>query len=66
MNFNKEAFAKAEIELGLQNLKLDPTDQKQKDRIAYWAIKIGDTKLAKKYSTSPKMKAMFKVYESNS
>lgn len=59
MRFNLTQYAQNEIKLGLQLLEMNPNDIKQKDRIAYWAIKTGDKKLAKKYSVSPKLKGMF-------
>lgn len=62
MAFDREQFGRTEIELGLQLLKIDPHDQKQKDRVAYWAIKLNEPKLAKKYSTSTKMKAMYQTW----
>lgn len=55
MKFNREEFAKNEIELAKRSLEVNPNNELQRDRIAFWAIKLNDRELAEEYGTSLKM-----------
>jgi hypothetical protein len=54
--FNITKFFEAEIELAKTILSYRPDDQKQKDRLAHAALKLGKMELAEQYGTSEKLK----------
>lgn len=56
--FNVEAFFRREIELAKNLLAINPNDQKQRDRLAHSALKLGDLETAIKYGTSEKLKQL--------
>lgn len=62
MKNNKEEFAKNEIALALENLKINPDNELQRDRVAYWALKLGDIELALEYGTSTKMRKILEEW----
>lgn len=54
--FDRKKFFEKEIELAKIVLLTKPDDQKQKDRLAHAALKIGKIELAEQYGTSEKLK----------
>ena len=64
MKFNREQFARNEIELALESLKVNPDNELQRDRVAFWAIKLNNLDLAREYGTSKKMKKIIEQWKS--
>lgn len=55
-NERNKNYARREIELAKEYLKLNPDNSSQKDRLAWWSAYLGDFETAHEYAVSPKVK----------
>lgn len=51
-------YAENEVMLARKVLATDPENQRHRDRLAYWSLKLGDTATAQEFGTSPKLLGM--------